>query len=67
MESLSRTRPAPVAFTINEAAHELRCSRSHIYALIERGLIRRVHIGHRSLIPGSEIARLVEEGTDKAV
>jgi len=61
MESLTRTQPA--AFTINEAAQQLRCSRSHIYALIERGLIRRVHIGARSIIPASEVDRLVEEGT----
>ena len=66
MESLSRTQPAPAAFTINEAAQQLRCSRSHIYALIGRGLIRRVHIGHRSIIPASEIDRLAEEGTGEA-
>jgi hypothetical protein len=31
--------------------------------LIDRGLIRRVKIGARSVIPASEIDRLIEDGT----
>jgi excisionase family DNA binding protein len=62
MEALSPTRP--VAYTISEAANQLRCSRSHIYNLVSRGAIKVVKIGHRSLIAASEIERLLVHGTD---
>ena len=61
MEALSPTRPA--AYSIPDAAAQLSISRSHLYQLINRGLIRRVHIGHRSVISAVEIDRLLEEGT----
>lgn len=56
----------PAVFTIDEAADQLRCSRSHVYSLIKRDLLRRVKIGSRTVIPASEIARLAEEGTQEA-
>ena len=52
-----------VAFSIDETAELLRCSRSHIYHLINNGIIRRVRIGHRSIITAKEIDRLLSEGT----
>lgn len=64
MEALSPTRPA--AFSIPEAAAQLSVSRSHIYQLIDRGQVKRVKIGSRSVIPASEIDRLAEEGTGDA-
>ena len=53
----------PAAYSISEAAVQLSVSRSHLYQLIDRGLIRRVKIGHRSIISRAEIDRLAEEGT----
>ena len=57
----------PAAYSIEEAADQLRVSRSQIYALIRRGLMRKVKIGGRTVIPASEVARLAEEGTQEAV
>ncbi|MFP3880932.1 MAG: helix-turn-helix domain-containing protein [Actinomycetota bacterium] len=53
-----------LAYTVNEAAEVLRCSRGHIYRLIERGHLDRVKIGRRTLIRASEIERILTEGTD---
>ena len=62
MEPASR----PAAYSIPSAATQLAISRSHLYSLINRGLIRRVHIGHRSVISAAEIDRVLEEGTGEA-
>ena len=60
MEALSPTRP--VAFSVPEAALQLSVSRSFIYLLINRGEIRPVKLGSRTLIPAREIDRLIEDG-----
>ncbi len=52
-----------VAYPIPEAAFLLGISRSGLYALIDNGTLRRLHIGRRALIPHSEIVRLVSELT----
>ena len=57
------TAPLPTASPIGEAAELLHCSRSHVYNLINAGLIRTVKIGHRTLVPTSEIRRALEVGT----
>ncbi len=64
MEAITR----PAAYSIPEAAAQLSVSRSHLYQLIDRGLIRRVKIGHRSVIPATEIDRLlaVDDDGDEA-
>lgn len=54
------TRPA--AFSPAEAAQQLSISRANLYRLIAEGTIRRVKIGRRTLIPASEIDRLLEVG-----
>jgi excisionase family DNA binding protein len=52
----------PVAYTMAEACELLGgISRTHLYTLIDRGDIRRVKLGRRSLIPASEIERLRAE------
>lgn len=51
------------AYTIPEAAEQLTISRASLYRLIDRGEIRRVKIGQRSVIPADEINRLLAEGT----
>jgi excisionase family DNA binding protein len=60
-KAIATARPA--GYSIPDAAAQLSVSRSHLYQLIDRGLIRRVKIGARSVIPASEIDRLIEDGT----
>ena len=50
----------PRARRIPDACHALGVSRSHLYALAAKGQLRLVHIGGRTLVPESEIDRLVE-------
>ena len=53
------TLPA-AAVSIPVACERLGIGRSLIYRLIERGELRAVKLGTRTLIPVSEIARLLE-------
>jgi excisionase family DNA binding protein len=53
---------APKARRIPEACAALGIGRSTIYALAADGKIRLIHIGRRTLVPESEIDRLVAEG-----
>ncbi len=50
----------PRARRITDACRALGVSRSHLYALASKGQIRLVHIGGRTVVPESEIDRLVE-------
>ncbi len=57
------------AYPILEAAFLLGISRSGLYDLLAEGALHRIKIGRRSLIPASEIERLVSlhtttKGTD---
>lgn len=47
------------AYPIPEAAELLGISRSGLYALIDDGTLRRVKIGRRTLIPATEVDRLL--------
>ncbi len=51
----------PDAWRINDALRQLSVSRATLYKLVNKGEIRLVRIGGRSLIPDSEIRRLLEE------
>jgi excisionase family DNA binding protein len=49
------------AYSLEEARELLGgCSRSHLYRLAKRGELRLVRVGHRRLVPASEIERLAE-------
>jgi len=50
------------AYSPAEAAGQLSISRSTLYGLISAGQLRRVKIGRRTLIPATEIDRLLNEG-----
>jgi excisionase family DNA binding protein len=52
----------PRAHTVREACDLLRISRSHLYALAKRGELRLVRIGGRTLVPESEIERILATG-----
>lgn len=46
----SRPPVTPIAVRVSTAAQLLECAESHIYQLIERGKLRRLHIdGSRSV------------------
>lgn len=47
--------------TIPEAIQALRISRTHFFRLKRRGEIVGMRLGHRTLIPSREIARLIAE------
>lgn len=49
----------PMAYTIEHGCKLLSISRSHVYQLASKGLIRLIKVGNRTLIPRSEIERLV--------
>lgn len=44
-------------YTIAEAQAYLRCSRAHVYTLIERGDLIPLRDGRRVYVPGAEIIR----------
>ena len=45
-----------------EAAEAIGTSRSTVYLLIQRGLIKTVKFGTQQRIPSAEVDRLVQEG-----
>jgi excisionase family DNA binding protein len=51
----------PRARRINDACVILQISRSHLYALAAKGKIRLARIGGRTVVPESEIERLLGE------
>jgi excisionase family DNA binding protein len=53
--------PKPRARHVNDACRILQISRSHLYAMAAKGLIRLVRIGNRTVVPESEIDRLLGE------
>ena len=53
---------APLAYSINEAAALLSCSRDTVERLIERKRIATVRLGPRRIvIPRAELVRFLEE------
>jgi excisionase family DNA binding protein len=51
----------PMALSVAEAARVLRVSRTTLYRLAWRGMIRFVKLGGRTLVPMSEVRRLMGE------
>lgn len=49
--------------TIPEAIAALRIGSSHFYKLVSQRTIRPLRLGSRTLIPRSEIRRLIDEAT----
>lgn len=50
----------PAAYSMAAAAEQLAISRQYLYTLVNQGKIRRVKLGRRSLIPATEIDRLLQ-------
>ena len=55
------TEVEPLALSVAEAARVLRVSRTTLYRMAWRGMIRFVKLGGRTIIPMSEIRRLLGE------
>lgn len=53
--------PMPRARHVNDACKILQISRSHLYAMASKGMIRLVRIGNRTVVPKSEIDRILGE------
>ena len=49
----------PAGFSPRQAALQLSISRSHLYNLIAKGEIRIKKIGQRTVVPATEIDRLL--------
>lgn len=47
-------------FDILDVAGVLKISRASVYELIGKGLIKPVHFGRRSIVPGVELVRVVK-------
>jgi excisionase family DNA binding protein len=62
MEAAKAPDPVPLAYTIKNACRLLSVSRSTLYAMASKGELRLVKISGRTLLPASEIARLLGDG-----
>ena len=47
--------------TVQETIKALRISRTSLYALIEKGSIKPIKMGGRTLFPESELTRFIEQ------
>jgi excisionase family DNA binding protein len=56
----TQSRASRLAWPISEGAHRIGVGRTSIYKLAAEGKIRLVKVAGRTLIPDSEIERLVE-------
>jgi excisionase family DNA binding protein len=56
----------PVAYRIDDAARALGLSRSSIYEMVSHGRLTAVKIAGRTLIPATEIRRIVDQAIVEA-
>jgi excisionase family DNA binding protein len=54
------------AYSVTEAARQLSISRTHLYKLIDDGLVRRVRLGKRIVIAAAELDRVLEDNVEEA-
>lgn len=57
-----RLAPAPLAYSINDAAAMTTLSRPRIYQLISEGRLEARKLGRRTVVLAESLHRLVEEG-----
>lgn len=57
---------APLAHPVQEACRRLGVGRTTLYELIGSGEIRPFKIGRKTLIPESELQRVVQERLERA-
>lgn len=56
----------PIAVGVQEAYRSLSIGRTAFYAMVRRGEIRIIKLGKRSLVPRSELERVVADGLNAA-
>jgi excisionase family DNA binding protein len=61
---MATTEAQPLAVSIDEAARRLSVGRTLLYDLIRQGRMRAVKLGVRTVIPVTEIARILGENDD---
>lgn len=54
-----------LAYPVSEACRMLGIGRTFLYMLEKRGAVRFVKLGRRTMVPRSEIDRLLAEGTEQ--
>ena len=52
--------PSPANYSVRNAAIRIGCGRSTVYEFIDRKLLRRVKLKHKTLIPAADVERLIE-------
>jgi excisionase family DNA binding protein len=61
-----RVRPSPSgrpdAWRVNDALRQLSISRATLYKMVKNGDLRLAKVGGRTVVPDSEIIRLIGEG-----
>jgi len=57
---------ATLASTIPDTCRRLGIGRTLVYDLIKRGQLRPIKLGTRTLIPESELQRLISEQLERA-
>ncbi len=62
----SHTTSQPLTLRINDAAKALGIGRSSIYRLINQGKLRTVKIAGRTLVPATEVHRIVDRAIAEA-
>lgn len=55
-----------VTLSIDEAAGMLGISRAHAYELVRRGVLPRLQLGRRVVIPMKALEEFVDAATDRA-
>lgn len=58
---MTTNTPAPITLRINDTCSVLGIGRSAVYKLIAEGRLRAIKIAGRTLVPRSEIERLVAD------
>lgn len=62
MTDNAKSKIEPITYRIEDVVQLIRIGRSTIYAMIKRGEVRSIKIGGRTLIPSTEIQRLLKNG-----
>ncbi len=57
-----QSKISPVAVGVEDAYRSLGIGRTAFYGLVKRGQIRLIKLGKRSLVPCTELERVVTDG-----
>ena len=63
---MTKRTQIPLANTINDSCSRLGIGRTLLYDLIKQGKLRPIKLGSRTLIPESELQRLISDQQTQA-